>query len=37
MTTENFARYVAEFGDNNLAREVDAESAKTNYEKSSFF
>jgi hypothetical protein len=28
MTTENFARYVAEFGDNNLAREVDAESAK---------
>jgi hypothetical protein len=29
MTTENFARYVAEFGGNNLAREVDAESAIT--------
>ena len=28
MTTENFTRYVTEFGDSNLAREVDDEAAK---------
>ncbi|MDR0863114.1 MAG: hypothetical protein LBN30_10140 [Oscillospiraceae bacterium] len=28
MTTENFTRYVSEFGDSNLSREVDEEAVK---------